>query len=246
MRFRKFFQIVAVLAVVACDSSSDSSQTGQGGSLSRFAIQDQYLYVATGTSIITYSIAENNFSKLSDVDIGFGLETIIARGDYLYLGARDAMYIYSISDRQNPSFIFRYSHITSCDPVVVQGNRAYVTLRSGTTCNLGSNSLEIIDITNKNNPSLITNYRMTSPGGLGVSGDCLFVCEGEHGMKWLNVSGDKVRLVKEIKDINAYDVIVGKTFVTLTGKDGIYQYSYDCPSETIALISAIPVQRAEL
>ena len=36
--------------------------------------------------------------------------------------------------------------MTSCDPVVVQGDYAFVTLRGGTECQGFSNQLDIIDI----------------------------------------------------------------------------------------------------
>lgn len=240
------FYVVVLLA--ACSETTNLSEytQGQGGSLSRFAIQGNYLYIATATSLATYSIDENNFRKIHEIPIDFGLETITAKEEYLYMGSRDAMYIYSLKDPDKPAFVFRYSHITSCDPVVVQGKRAYVTLKSGSMCNLGSNALEIIDITDPYNPVLITNYPMSSPGGLGIYGDCLFVCEAEHGLKWLNVKDDEVRVVNTINDVNAYDVIVQNDRLTLTGEDGIFQFSYSCGSEVIKQVSKIPVERTDL
>ena len=244
----KFWIIILSVVIIACDegSNSDSSMQGVGGSLSRFAISQNNLYLASGSLVTVYDIGQNKFEKSQEVPISFGLETIQTNGDYLYLGARDAMYIYSIANRASPKFVFRYSHIVSCDPVVVQGNRAYVTLRSGNSCNLGSNALEILDISDPYNPQLVTQYPMTSPGGLGVYGTCLFVCEGSYGLKMLNVTGDEVQLLKEIKDVNAYDVIVQANKIILTGKDGISQYQYDCLTASLQLLSKIPVVRAEL
>lgn len=251
MRFSRTIGLFFILAwLVACDSglSSDSANsTGQGGSMTRFAISGNYLYIATNSKISVYDIASNSFSHLTDVAVSFGLETIIARPPYLYLGARDAMYIYSIANPASPQFVFRYAHIVSCDPVAVQGNRAYVTLRnSAIGCVRGVNTLEIIDITNPNNPQLIKQHAMTSPGGLAIDGTCLFVCEGEHGLKMFDVTSDNVHLLTEITDVHAYDVIAQNGRLTLTGEDGVFQYHYDCPSATLDLISKIPVQRAEL
>lgn len=244
----KYWAVILIFTLIACDegANSDSSTQGTGGSLSRFAISLNHLYLASGSSITVYNISQNKFESIKEIPITFGLETIQTNGDYLYLGARDAMYIYSIANRASPEFVFRYSHIVSCDPVVVQGNRAYVTLRSGNTCNQGSNALEILDISNPNNPQLITQYAMTSPGGLGIYGTCLFVCEGTHGMKMLSVAGDKVQLLKVITDVNAYDVIVQSEKLTLTGQDGIFQYKYDCSGSSLQLISKIPVTRVQL
>lgn len=245
MRFKSFYFVILVALLAACESDSESTGQGVGGSLTRFAISQNYLYVATGSQITVYDITQDNFNKLQEVPVGFGLETIQVNGEFLYLGARDAMYIYSIANRAAPQFVFRYQHIVSCDPVVVQGNRAYVTLKTGNRCNLGVNSLEILDITNPNNPSLLTQYQMTSPGGLGISGTCLFVCEGVHGLKMLSVAGDRVQRLNELKGVNAYDVIVQPGKFTLTGDDGIFQYQYDCAASSMQMISKIPVVREE-
>ncbi len=246
MRFNLYSLVCIITCLVACsEDSSVGGESGMGGSLTRFAISYPYLYVATGSNISVYSVAENDFQAITELPIGFGLETIQVSGNFLYLGARDAMYIYSIANRASPQFVFRYSHIVSCDPVVVQGNRAYVTLKSGNPCNFGVNTLEIIDITDPYNPTLLTQYNMTSPGGLGISGECLFVCEGVHGLKMFNVANDKITLLTSLDDVNAYDVIVQPDHVTLTGEDGIFQYHYSCDNPSIALISKIPVLRVE-
>ena len=244
----KFLWILILGLTSACENgdSLSSEAVGQGGSLTRFAIQNNYLYIVSNATIQVFSIDENQFTKVGDVAVSFGLETIFAKGEYLYLGARDAMYIYSIRNQAKPEFIFRYSHIVSCDPVVVQGNTAYVTLKSGNRCNQGDNALEIINITDPYNPVLIKNYPMRSPGGLGIDGGCLFVCEGDYGFSMLDVSDPaSISVIKEIKDVKAYDVIARQGMLTLTGDDGIFQYTYDCVKKDIQLLSKIPVQREE-
>jgi hypothetical protein len=242
MRTRSW--LLLLLVALGCTEGQDAT-VGQGGSLARFAIQGNYLYVVSNSTLEAYEISGAELALASRTTVGFGMETITTKDNYLYLGARDAMHIYSIAQPQNPVFVFRYQHITSCDPVVVQGNRAYVTLRDGAMCNQGVNVLEIVDIANPNAPKLITRYPMTAPGGLGISGDCLFVCEGEAGLKWLNVKDDQVRVVRELLDVDAYDVIVREGELTLTGRDGVYQYNFDCVRESISMLSAIPVVRAD-
>jgi hypothetical protein len=247
-----YFKLITIIVLfAACEDGGTTlnggESSGQGGSLTRFAISSNYLYVATGNSIGVYNISTNNFQHVRDVSVSFGLETIFANGSYLYLGAQNAMYIYSIANPELPQFVFQYQHIVSCDPVVVQGDRAYVTMKSGTACNLGSNALEIIDISNPNNPVLLVNKPMTSPGGLGIEGNCLFVCEGVHGLRMFNVANpNNIIEMNSITNVNAYDVIVKDGIVTLTGEDGIFQYSFDCLTGNMTLVSTIPVQREEL
>lgn len=85
---------------------------------------------------------------------------------------------------------------------------------------------------------------MTAPGGLAIYGDCLFVCEGSYGLKMFSVANDEVKLLNTITDVNAYDVIAQNGRLTLTGEDGVFQYSYHCATSALELISRIPVQRA--
>jgi hypothetical protein len=235
------------ILVVACDfdlKTSESGNVGQGGSMSRFAIQGNYMYVANSSSLQVFDLTAGTFNKVGETYVGFRLETIFAKPDYLYLGAADGMYIYSLAKPDAPSFIFRYAHILSCDPVVVQGTTAYITMRSGTQCNRGINMLDIVDISNPNNPVLIRSYDMESPHGLGVDGSCLFLCDGANGLKMYDVKNpNDIHLIKEIKDIDAYDVIPRNGLLTLTGKDGIFQYSYNCELKQVTLLSKIPVER---
>lgn len=248
MRFNSYLIAIVFLTLVGCDhdSSSAFNSTGQGGSMTRFAIHEDRMYVVDNTSIKVFNIEGAKFQQIKAVEAGLGMETIFAKGDYLYLGANDAMYIYSIADPDNPTFIFRYSHIVSCDPVAVQGNRAYVTMRGGTWCNLGSNALEIIDISNPYEPKLIKNYPMSSPHGLGIDNNILFICEGEHGVKVFDVTNENdIKQLSHLDQFFAYDVILRQGMATITGEDGIFQYSYS--SEGVqGLISKIPVNRVSL
>lgn len=248
MRYDKLLLYVLIILSAACasDGTTSMQSVGQGGSTSRYTIQGNYLYVVDDVSLRVFNVGGTEFKQVSVQEVGFGVETIFARPDYLYLGANNGMYIYNIANPESPSFVFRYEHILSCDPVVVQGNRAYVTLSaSALACNRGVNALEIIDITDRYNPTLITSYNMTSPRGLGVDGTYLFVSEGEYGLKVLDISNDRnVKVLETITDIHAFDVIARANRLTVTGKDGIFQYSYpgDGPN-VLELLSKIPVLR---
>jgi hypothetical protein len=242
-----FYSILLVACSDSDSTNSDGNSIGLGGSLTRFTIKGNYLYVVDLNAIQVFNTQNNTFEKVNSIDVGGGLETIFTKGNYLYLGARDAMFIFDISTPQSPSFVFRYSHITSCDPVVVQGNRAYVTLRAGSACNQGTNALEILDISNPNNPTLIANYPLTSPHGLGVDGNLLFICEGSSGLKVFDTTNEhQIQLRKELTDIDAYDVIPKDGLLILTGEDGVFQYRYDKQTGDVNLISKIPVDRSEI
>ncbi len=241
--------IFAILLAQACDPdgsmSSDSDSVGQGGSMTRFAIQGNRMYVVNRTSLLTYNITDDHFQLIGQQNVGFRIETIFAKGEYLYLGAGDGMYIYSVINPDEPDFIFKYSHVVSCDPVVVQGNRAYVTLSRGSGCNFGNNALEIIDITDPYQPTLLANYPLTNPRGLSIDGNLLFICEAEYGWKIFDITNElNVKLVGDYSNIDAFDIIARAGTATITGKDGIFQYAYDLSGHA-ELIGSIPVQREE-
>jgi hypothetical protein len=245
MRIDKFLHALLIaLTAFGCATDSNVNPTGQGGSMTRFAVSGSYLYLVDDASIKTFNIADGGFEQVNKEPMDFGAETIFANGSFLYLGANDAMYIYSIAEPATPSFVFRYQHIVSCDPVVVQGARAYVTMRGGNACNQGTNALEIIDISNPDSPVLVRNYPMSSPHGLGIDNNLLFLCEGEHGLKVFDVSNERdMKLVQHRDDFYAYDVIVKQGVATVTGEDGIFQFSYAAPNNEITLVSTIPVTR---
>lgn len=248
MRINKFLSALLIaLTAVGCANDSNVNPTGQGGSMTRFAVSGSYLYLVDDSSIKVFNIADGGFQQVHTEPMNFGMETIFANGNFLYLGSNNAMYIYSITDPAKPSFVFQYEHIVSCDPVVVQGNRAYVTMRAGNMCNQGANALEIIDISNPNSPVLIRNYPMSSPHGLGIDNNLLFLCEGEHGLKVFDVSNERdIKLVHQRDDFYAYDVIVKQGVATVTGEDGIFQFSYLGFRNEISLMSTIPVKRTPL
>ncbi len=249
MRFDRYFLIILTLAVVfSCDSESAAdSATGQGGSMTRFAISGNYLYLADSSSLKVYNLAQENFEFVKEVYGIFLAETLFAKGDFLYIGSADAMHIYSIAEPETPAFVFRYDHIVSCDPVVVQGNRAYITMRSTESfCNRNINALDIVDISEPTSPQLVKSYVMSSPYGLAVDGSLLFVCEGNHGLRVFDITNEmNIQLVTSRDNLFAYDVILSNGVATVTGDDGIFQFSYN-NTGVLTLLSKIPVTSADV
>ena len=175
--------------------------------------------------------------------LGFGVETIFPYRTNLFIGTQTGMYIYDISQANSPQRVSVYSHILSCDPVVAQGNYAYVTLRSGSTCrNTAANTLDVIDISNLASPKLLKSYPMKNPRGLGADGNWLFVGEGDYGLKIMDISNPlDVRQVQYFDSTKTYDVIPTQKRLIVTGPNGIYQYSY-ADINQLRLLSKLPVQ----
>ena len=227
--------------------NSSSENSGQGGSFARFSIVDNYLYVLKDTGIAIFEIDSDNIplyrKEVSLRSINAGeVETLYYHSNALFIGSTLGMYISDITDRANPGPFSQYVHFQACDPVVVQGDYAYVTLRSGTGCNNRSrNELHIVNVTNIYSPVEVAIYNMHNPHGLGVYGDSLFIADGDYGLRWFELTnrGSNVSQITSISIKETYDVIVKSNHLTLVTKNGLYQYDYNLSTKAIREVSRI-------
>lgn len=224
------------------DSASESpNHIGEGGSMARFTIVNNYLYSLDNTTLHIYNISQANQPVwAANVDIGRGIETIFSYNNYLFIGSTDGMYIYDISNPTNPANGISFEHATSCDPVVANDSLAFITLRGGGDCNsFVESGLYIVDITNINNPQEIYYQYMYSPYGLGYDNQLLFVCEGSHGLSVFDYTDPQNLIeVEHITDINTRDVIPQDGNLLVVGPEALYQYSYANP-DSIYQISTL-------
>ncbi len=216
---------------LANTTSSDGGpgrSVGQGGSLARFKIVGDYLYVVDYSNINIFDITDvANPETLEDVQVAWDIETIFNQGDVLFIGGRQGMYIYDITEPQKPTFISEFRHGTACDPVVVDGDYAYVTLKGGNFCGNADSGLYVVDVSDLANPELKVIYPMSGPNGLGIKGDRLFVCDGEAGLKVFDKSdAPNVTEIDHFEDIFAYDVIPLDGSLLMIGEQTLYQYDY--------------------
>ncbi|NOR86223.1 MAG: hypothetical protein GQ527_01300, partial [Bacteroidales bacterium] len=146
-----------------------------------------------------------------------------------------------ISNPSNIEYLSYYQHITSCDPVVANDSLAFVTLNSTSSCSWqnGANRLDVLDITNKIDPQLLSSYNLAGPKGLGLKDHYVFVCNGAEGVEVFDFSDPyDLEKVARISGIESYDVIVKENRLYLIGKDGLFQYDIT-EIENISLISNI-------
>ena len=224
---------------IAVAESADGGQTGQGGSLARFKIVNEYLYAVDSHMINVFDISDlENPKDLEDVYAGFDIETIFNRGEHLFLGSMRGMYIYDISSPATPTFVSEFQHGTACDPVVVDGDYAYVTLRGGNGCGALESGLFIVDISNIQAPELTISYPMEEPYGLGIRDEKLFICDGSSGLKVYDKTNvEELTLLNHFKDIVTFDVIPLESHLIMVGNGILYQYEY--LDDKIRLISQI-------
>lgn len=223
-------------------SNAPSGNVGQGGSMARFKIVGDYLYVVDYSNINIMDISNLSEPKvLEDVHVNWDIETIFNQGDILFIGGRQGMYIYDILDPAKPSFISEFRHGTACDPVVVDGDLAYVTLKGGDFCGNTESGLYIVDVSDLKNPELKVIYPMDGPNGLGFKGNTLFICDGASGLKvYDKTNAPNITLLNHFADIVAYDVIPLEKSLLLVGDQKLLQYEY--LENDISLISTLVLQ----
>ena len=203
---------------------------GKAGSLSRFAISSGHLYSVDDQNLQMFDVTQPaDPVPGNEVSIGFLIETIFPYNDKLFIGSQSEMFIYDNANPENPTYVSSFTHATSCDPVVANDSLAYVTLRTGNTCQGIQNQLDVLDVRDVYNPMLMTSYQMENPHGLGIDAHVLFLCEGEYGLKVFDTSDSYAidrHLLAHFKDIHAFDVIPLNGVLIVIGDDGIYQYDY--------------------
>ena len=211
------------------ETANDSGgNTGQGGSLARFKIVDDYLYAVDSHTINVFEISDlANPIDLEDVYAGFDIETIFNKGSHLFLGSMSGMFIYDITNPSAPTFVSEFQHGTACDPVVVDDNYAYVTLRGGNFCGATESGLYVVDISTIENPELKVIYPMDEPYGLGIKDDKLFICDGASGLKVYDKSNvPDLPQLNHFKDIVTFDVIPMEEQLLMIGDGILHQYKY--------------------
>jgi hypothetical protein len=218
---------------------------GTGGSMARFMLNEDYLYViAVPIRLKTVDITSpGNMEVIDSIDVPRNMETLFRLQNNLFIGTTTGMLIFDLVNPKKPVQVSSYDHIRACDPVVVDGQYAYVTLRTGNMCNNGSNLLEVIDISSITHPYLVKSYPMFNPHGLGTDGNLLFVCDGTAGLKIYDKTDPLAIITNRIAyypDFDTYDVIPMNGILMLVGDGGIYQYDYSDP-ENIVQISHITI-----
>ncbi len=224
--------------------SSGSATSGIAGSMASFMLYDNYLYAIENSHIKIIDISNLETPVLhNSFSVEWGIETLFVYENHLFIGSQTGMHVYGLDYPENPVFISTFEHIRSCDPVVVEGNYAYVTLRSGSSCGGFTNQLDIVDISNLNSPKLVKTYQLQNPYGLGIDSTTLFICDGDAGLKVYDVeTPTSLRLIQKFTDINTFDVIPIHGVLVMIGNDGLYQYDYNDLSN-ITLLSSIAIIR---
>jgi hypothetical protein len=224
--------------------NSSTGNVGTGGSYARFQIQNNALYTIDSFKLNVFNIT-NPITTFFDKDIymnqwfgGGVFETLFIQKDILFVGSTTGMYTVNASDEFNPYFVSGFAHATACDPVVVDELTAYITVRGGTTCGAIEDQINVINVSDISNPTLISTYLINEPYGLGIKNDILYVGCGNNGLKVFNALNSSSLVLENTYPGNVKDIIPLNSHLITVGDNKITQYSYG-PNYTLVMLSEI-------
>ena len=226
---------------------TSSAGVGVTGSTSKYAILNNYLYALTSFQLKSINITQADAPQLANsISINSIVETIFPFNNNLFIGTQTGMFIYGLSNPAIPQQLSQFTHARNCDPVIADGNYAYVTLHSNSNttpsvvgCVGTLNELDIVDITNLSQTKLLKTYTLSRPYGLSKDGNLLFICDIKDGLKIfdatnpLNITTKQTLAIGETSDVIALNGIA-----YVVAKDGLYQYSYT-NTNNVTLLSKI-------
>lgn len=234
-----------ILANDAFSSLENSSggTIGTGGSFAKFQINNNALYTVENFELNVFNIS-NPTQTFFDKSIymtewlgGGVFETLFKQKEFLFIGSTNGMYIVNAFDEFNPYFVSGFSHATACDPVVVHANTAYITVRGGSTCGAIEDQINVIDITNIENPTLISTYLINQPHGLGIRNNILYVC-ADGNLTVFDASNSSALILQNTYNDQVKDVIALDTHLIAVGTNKIVQYNYG-DNHTLEVISTV-------
>jgi len=222
-------------------NSFSEGGSGTGGSMARFTVAKDHLFLLDVKNLHLLDITNPSKPRyLKDIELFPGVETLFPYKDKLFVGSTTGMVIFDISNPAQPEKLSTYSHVRACDPVVVDDNYAYVTLRTGNTCGGSNNQLEVIDIKDPKKPQLVSEHRMSNPHGLALVGKYLYICDGWDGLKSFEAE-DVMKIgekgLEQLKLGLAYDIIPGPKSLIVVNSTAVEQFDYSDPKKLKKLSS---------
>jgi len=220
------------------------SPVGVGGSMARFAIMNEHLYTVTTSLLNVLNITNSSAPQWNKtIPLNNFIETIYPFKDKLFIGSTTGVLIYDVSNPESPVQQGVFQHLQNCDPVIADDNYAYVTLHAGSACGENLNRLEVLDIKDLSQPTLIRAYDLSNPHGLSKDGNILFVCNGDDGLIMFDATDVyNIQRLKKIELPETFDVICYNKIAIVSAKDGLYQYDYSNVND-VRLLSKIIIKQ---
>ena len=214
--------------------------TGTGGSLARFAIAGDYLYIVDESNLNVIDISDAASPRaVQTIPVGFEIETIFPFKDKLFIGSTSVIHIFSLEDPSRPlklSEAISPAVMRRCDPVVAKDSVAFATLRTNGPCGGFTSILAVYDITDVLNPVQKAAVNMGEPYGLGYSDSALYVCDKQLGLQVFNITDAfNPRFVTQIKEGSYIDVIPNGSTLICWEETGMHLFDITEPLDPVLI-----------
>jgi len=218
------------MTLAACNEGGSSNGTsdlvtGRGGSTARMTISGDYLYAIANQDVQLFDISQPEApNPWVRVPVAWDIETLFPYGDYLLIGAESGLHIMDNSDPASPRYVGDFQHARARDPVVAENDIAYVTLKAANSFD-NTNELNVINISDVENPQLLAQIPMQGPSGLSIENNQLYVCDDVAGIKIFDTSDPNAVVVTDsIRNVNCNDIIATNELLYVITEDKLMQY----------------------
>jgi len=228
--------------------------TGTNSSYARMITVGSYLYAININELVTFDATDpSNPTEINRQDVGDGIETLFHIDGTLLIGSSQGTFTFTIESTGIPTRRGQFDYNTldipaeRCDPVIASGDIAYATLYTLSpgegACGRDQvvNLLVVMDISDLDNPTLITTVETLSPRGLAIDGDYLFVCNDFQGFTIFDVSDPSLPTsINYIPEVEAFDVVAKEGRLIVVGGSELVQFDYT-DIENLVRLSAINI-----
>ena len=195
------------------------------GNVSRFAIVGSYLYVIDNVKLKFIDISTPEEPKdVSEQTIVFEGESIFGSYSNIFIGSKNGLYIYDISNAGAPTFISLFTHSNACDQVKEDNDYLFISSKKSELCPENANELKIVDISNIREPQVEKVYPLTEPAGLSLNEGKLYICDGNELKTFDSSDVLQIEMQNSIKKTGCMDIIYDKSALIVTSESGITQY----------------------
>lgn len=211
-----------------------------------FAEYRDLLFVNTFNSLYTIRLSEKEPTKNDEVaNSYFFCESIFTYKDFLFLRSPTSTYITPSKLPINHDQIVYTNNINLESYIDISNDLLFSTYTQHkylSSVHSQTHQLLVYDISNGNISDEIASYALTSPKGLAIENEILFICD--DGLKVFQVqqTGElTIDLLTHYKTIHGgKPTFLGKNTLLLIADDGLYQYDYSNLKE-IKLLSKLSV-----
>ncbi len=229
-----------VIGIFSCAKENGSVKSTLNGSYAHVLAVENYLYAINSSELISFDISSpDNPIEIDRKELDIKIENLFQINGILFVGSQEKLLIYKLQSDGVPVLksdndYFISDGITACDPVISQGDYAYVTLSSYGSERINCisrstlfNELRIYDISDIENPQLLSRLNLNFPKGLSIDGNYLFVCEAKAGFKVIDVEDpDSPKILTSVGIFQTYDVIAKDGLLMVVCPTEIRQYDY--------------------